>query len=154
MEDPVSHAENLTRLGIELQEKKRFDDAVEAFTRALEHYPDFPLALLRRGHVRLQQKRHHDALADIERVLALDSGDQRAWAYRGLIHQERGDDAAAIADFNRALEIREAGSILFCRGFSRQRLGHHLEAADDFRRANELAEQAPPDDAPATPPAQ
>ena len=34
---------------------------------------------------------------------AYDAGDQRAWAYRGLIHQGLGDDAKAIADFTQAL---------------------------------------------------
>ena len=48
MDDAISQAENLTRLGIELQESGRSDDALEAYTRALEAFPEFTLALLRR----------------------------------------------------------------------------------------------------------
>lgn len=145
MDDTITHAENITRLGIELQEKNRLDDAAEAFTRALEICPEYTLAYLRRGHVKLHQKKFEEALSDIDRAIALDAGDQRAWAYRGLTHQGRGDDLRAIEDFSRALEIRDAGSIFYCRGFSYQRLGRSMEAAADFRKAHELALLAPPE---------
>jgi tetratricopeptide (TPR) repeat protein len=145
MDDTLTHAENITRLGIELQEQQRLDDAIEAFTRAIDICPEFTLAYLRRGHVRLHQKRYDEALTDIDHAIALDAGDQRAWAYRGLTHQGRGDDLRAIEDFSRALEIRDAGSIFYCRGFSHQRLGHSMEAAADFRKAHELAMLAPPE---------
>ena len=145
MEEALKHAEDLVRLGIELQEQGRLDDALQAYERALFIYPEHPTALLRRGHVRLQKKEYRSALEDIERVMAYDAGDQRAWAYRGLIHQGLGDDDKAIADFTQALTIREAGTIHYCRGFSYRRMGHEVEAAADFKRAHELALLAPED---------
>lgn len=143
MEDALKHAEDLVRLGIELQEKGRLEDALQAYERALFIFPEHPTGLLRRGHVRLQMKQYSAALEDIERVMAYDAGDQRAWAYRGLIHQGLGDDAKAISDFTQALTIREAGSIHYCRGYSYRRMGNETAAAADFKRAHELALLAP-----------
>jgi serine/threonine protein kinase/TPR repeat protein/sugar lactone lactonase YvrE len=89
-----------------------------------------------------QSKRDaHDfagAIADCDRVLALDSGNTLALAVRGDARKATGDLAGAIKDYDRAVELRPDDAVLRnCRGEARAGAGDVREAIADFDKAIE-----------------
>ncbi|SDW76328.1 Tetratricopeptide (TPR) repeat [Amycolatopsis xylanica] len=76
--------------------------AIEALTAALEADPKLAEAWALRGGLAYDAGRTGDAVADLDHAVAL--ADQPAFRYnRGVIHQERGSLAEAIADYQAVL---------------------------------------------------
>jgi tetratricopeptide (TPR) repeat protein len=136
-------AEDVIRLGIEAQEKGDAGVALEAYSKALEILPDFPVALLRRGSLRLMTGNPEMALKDFDTVIAGDPKDSRAYAYRGLCYQGMGLDEQAVEAFSTSIELKETPSTFQCRGWSYRRMGKQELATEDFQRAVALSEQKP-----------
>src|SRR5262249_34148978 len=82
---------------------KQFERAQGDLDKALRLSPDFRPAMLNRGVTFWLQKKYPEARADFD--AGLQPPDDRrlieAAYYRGQIHLERGDLAAALEDFNR-----------------------------------------------------
>ena len=93
---------NVTRIinaGIARASARRFNSAIEMFTRGIETYPDEARLYRFRGHRYLSLRRFDDAVRDLERAVSLDSTNydityQLALAY--YLTQRYGDAAAAI----------------------------------------------------------
>ncbi|WP_240797807.1 tetratricopeptide repeat protein [Streptomyces sp. F001] len=49
--------------------------------------------------------RDEEAIAELDRAVAVDSGNARAWAFRGNVHRWRGNDDQAINDLTAALDL-------------------------------------------------
>jgi tetratricopeptide (TPR) repeat protein len=94
--------DNVTRIinaGIARAAARRFNSAIEMFTRGIEKFPDEARLYRFRGHRYLSLRRFDDAVGDLERAVALDSTNydityQLALAY--YLTQRYGDAAAAI----------------------------------------------------------
>jgi tetratricopeptide (TPR) repeat protein len=57
---------------------------------------------------------------------------------RGVAFGRSGDDASAIADFSKALELNpKRGLAYYNRGYSQEQLGQYCQAIEDFSRAIE-----------------
>ena len=83
------------------------------------------------------------ALADYNQALNIDPKYATAYVGRGNIYRTQNDQRAAIDDFSRALEIQAEPAAYFNRGLSRQALGLHAEAIDDFDNAVGFRPDAP-----------
>ena len=90
--------------GEELQySSESFAGAIGAYSRALELDPDYMTSLLGRAEASGVLGRHEEALADLDRAIAL-GADWTGYLLRARTRQELGDAAGAIADFRRVLE--------------------------------------------------
>lgn len=58
--------------GVSLTNKKKFDKAVDRFTKAIEMEPTFTEAYIARGNAQTEMRMHKEALADFEKALELD----------------------------------------------------------------------------------
>ncbi len=92
-----------------------WDRAYAAFTRAIESGGEARAHLFaQRAYAALEGGRHDQALADVNRALALEPENGRFLHLRAIIHELRGDPAAALADTRAACEagVEEACSAI------------------------------------------
>ena len=101
-------------------------------------------ALRARDHARYQQ-----AIADLDRAVAIDVGDARAYLWRGQARLGTGQDAdgraiegnyrLAIEDFTKAIELeRLSAEAYFYRAFAYRRLNLHTESMHDVAVVRQL----------------
>jgi len=114
--------------------------AIDAYTRAIEQYPDFTEALYSRSwFYQFQQKDNQKALSDLNRVIALDNEDALYYSSRGLCRYDMGDIKGAVADYSRVLESDPSNIIaVLRRAKSYATLGELKQAHADYSRAISL----------------
>ena len=94
--------DNVTRIinaGIARASARRFNSAIEMFTRGIEKYPDEARLYRFRGHRYLSLRRFDDAVRDLERAVSLDSTNYDIAYHLALAYyltQRYGDAVAAI----------------------------------------------------------
>jgi tetratricopeptide (TPR) repeat protein len=84
---------------------KQFRIAISILSTALELEPEFPELWNRRATAYYLNRQFELSLADAERVLELEPRHFAALAGLGVLHQEMGDQRAALQAFRRALAI-------------------------------------------------
>ena len=86
--------------GIARAAARRFNSAIEMFTRGIEKYPDEARLYRLRGHRYMSLRRFTDAVADLERAVVLDSTNYDIAYHLALAYYltRRYDDAAAAID--------------------------------------------------------
>ena len=86
--------------GIARAAARRFNSAIEMFTRGIEKYPDEARFYRLRGHRYMSLRRFTDAVADLERAVVLDSTNYDIAYHLALSYYLTGryDDAAAAID--------------------------------------------------------
>ncbi len=121
--------------GLALGLMKQFADAERDLDQALKLSVDFRPARLNRGVVYWLQKRYPAALAELDAVLEPPAARRllEAAYYRGQIHLERGDAAAALKDFDRVAAANPGFRPVCLR---RAEIG--LLRGEDARALNEL----------------
>ncbi len=90
--------------GIALSYLKKFDKALEDYTKAIELKPKFKDAYLERGLLRLAMKKLDDAIADFDMVIKLDSKNYVAYANRATAHFIKGNSVKALTDIKKSIE--------------------------------------------------
>ncbi len=94
-------------------EQEKYAEAIADLSEALKLRPNYPEVLFLRAKFYKQIGQQESARKDLEAVLRLEPTDAEGWAYRGLVRSSRAwglartpaDERAALADFDRALEI-------------------------------------------------
>lgn len=113
-----------------------YEQALEAYNRALKLMPDHADALYNRGLTLRKLGRCDDALRDYDRALELKPDRPATLCNRGvaLIRTQRYDDA--IKDLNRALELRPNHDVaLYNRACAYSLMGRFEEALRDLEAA-------------------
>ena len=87
---------------------RRLEEARDHYGRALKASPDSGFLYRDLADVERQLGNGDRARTLIDRAVALDPQDARAYALRGTLKQADGDSAAAMADYRRALELDPA----------------------------------------------
>lgn len=84
---------------------ERLDEARDHYQRAIKASPDS--AFLYRDLADVERRLDHGELARalVDRALALDANDARAWALRGGLREAAGESEAAVGDYRRALDL-------------------------------------------------
>ena len=104
--DP-NNAAAFTNRALSYRQTGRNDLALADFNHALQANPNHAPAYLGRGNLLRVQGNLDGAMADLDQAIKLNSeGQQGAQAFhaRGLIHQKRGDQPAAVTDFDNAID--------------------------------------------------
>ncbi len=130
-------------LGNALLWKGRQNDALAAFTRAIELTPDDAMPHNNRAIVLRQLGRFDEALGDYDRVLELNPGDVLALNNRSLLHRQMEHFEEALADIDKVVASGSLGvKALRNRSIIRRFMGDFAGAHADLQLA--LVEQ--PDD--------
>ncbi len=98
-------AEVLLDRGLTHAACRRDEQALLAFTEALELDPDLVRAWTERGLVRRRRRDAAGALADFGEAIRRDPRDLRAWLHRAELHAARHDNSLAIEDFTAVLRL-------------------------------------------------
>jgi tetratricopeptide (TPR) repeat protein len=118
-----------TRLG---QTKLALDD----YNRAIELFPEYPVAYNNRGNLLLALGQLTEAQKDFDRALLLAPGYAAAYSNRANVKLKLGKPADAIADFTKAIELMPASAPpLSGRGLAHLAAGKPHAAIRDFSRA-------------------
>jgi tetratricopeptide (TPR) repeat protein len=91
--------------GVTLVNQKRYDEAIEDFTRALQLRPDSTDVLSNRAFAYVQSGRIERALADLDRAVELDPDAARLRILRGGVREALADRSGACRDWQRACEL-------------------------------------------------
>jgi tetratricopeptide (TPR) repeat protein len=151
------HASAFFNLGGLLRERGELSAALECLVQALEICPDSPAYQTERDEILrglLRQrakdyrhaKRYDEALAEIDKLLAVDPRSAAAYTLRGSVLMLQGDVHGAIEAYERALAIKPGLVQVLCAIATAYYL---LRRPSDARRALEAAIRFKPDFAPA-----
>jgi len=125
-------------------EARDYQQALEAYNRALQLRPDFAEALNNRGKTLENLDRNEEALKDYNRALELRPDFPEALNSRGIILRRLGRYDEALRDYNRALELKPDDPVtLNNRGDTLHNMGRYEDALQDFNRAFELRPDSP-----------
>lgn len=123
--------------------ESRFDEALAITTKAVKNSPNNPDPLFFRATVYEAMHQNADALADYDKVIALEPGVMPIYNRRGAVHFKLGQITESIADFDKAIELdpSEAPSH-WQRGISLYYAGRY----EDGKKQFELHRTVNPDD--------
>jgi tetratricopeptide (TPR) repeat protein len=138
-----SDANALNLRGAAYGQAGEYERALADFNAALSINPQFPQAYANRALVYVRVKKLREAIADYDQALSIDPNYAAAYVGRGNIHRLQKNHPVAIADFTRAIEIDPDPVAHFNRGLSRQAVGQHAQAIDDFDNALGFRSDAP-----------
>ena len=125
--------------GIELYDQGAFEEALAAFSQAIELDPGYVYAYNSRALTLVQLGELEDALADLNQALELDSGYAEAYNTRGETYRIQGDLHRAIADFDQGIALDPDYALpYYNRGRAYRALDDLDRALDDLDQALEL----------------
>ena len=108
--------------------------ALEDYNRAVELFPEYPVAYNNRGNLLLSIGQLGEAMKDFDRALLLAPGYAAAYSNRGNAKLKLGKPAEAVADFTKAIELMPASAApLSGRGLAHLATGKPHAAIRDFR---------------------
>jgi tetratricopeptide (TPR) repeat protein len=129
------YAEAFYNRGNALAALGRNDEALASFEQAVALRGDYRDALINRSQLLHRLGRSSEALPGLARAIALKS-DAAVLALRGNINYAMGSYAAALADYERVIELRpQAAQMHNNRGNALRELGRHHDALESFARA-------------------
>lgn len=121
----------------------QYGKAITGFTRAIQTWNQMPEAYVERGIAHHFLKEDELALADFDTALQMNPSLARAFAARGSIFRDRGDDARAVEEYSKSIQAKPNVDAYFERGQIYEKQGHHKEAIDDYDLAVEYLRDAP-----------
>jgi len=122
---PITARDWNTR-GIELSRSGEKQQAVEAFSRAVQVQPKLADPYLNRAIVFIKLKEWKKAEADCTKAIELDPDNARSYHQRAVIRSQMGLHEAAFKDASRAVRMEPTNpSMVFTRFLACSRLGRH-----------------------------
>lgn len=111
---------------------KKFDEAIEDYTKAIELDTKNPHMYASRALAYKCEKAYKKALEDIETALQLDPSDSTLYKLRGQCYSGTGDAAKAAADLDRAVKMKPSVETYRLRGMARLDAKDFEGALEDF----------------------
>lgn len=139
-----AEAEKFCNRGLDLIVQQKFDQAIAAFTKAIELDPQYADAYNRRGVAYNWNKDNDAAIADFTRAIELTPKRVQLYLNRGSIYfVEQKRYELAVADFTRAIELDPKNDFFY---WMRARIydaaGRKDLAAADWQKARELKDKS------------
>jgi protein O-mannosyl-transferase len=91
--------------GVIFMNEKKFDKAIDDFSKAIQLNPNFIQAYQNRGIIYMNQNKYDLALSDINKTLENNPKDFNALNNRGTIYLNEKRNEEALNDFSKAIEI-------------------------------------------------
>ncbi len=112
--DPASYSDSdLAQMYAARGQNER---ALHHFGKAIAAAPDSPAPYLARTFFLLKLERRAEAMADLERVIALQPDRAQHYMTRGMIYTNAGDKERAERDFAQACRLGDQSGCLFMSG--------------------------------------
>lgn len=120
-------------LGLANTALERYDEALSAFSRAMELEPTNPELWVNRATIHYYKNNFTTAMEDLSKALALNDKEPNAYNLRGLIHFEQGDYNAALGDVEKSIELNGKQPYFYNnRGLYKLYLGQLEEGLEDI----------------------
>lgn len=127
-------------LGKQYVKEKRYELAVETYTKALQGNTERFDLYVERSHAYLKLKRYSEALADAESAIKDSPHHPRGYVARGLAAGLSYKYEESIANFTKAIELSPSTAQLYAmRGAIHLDFGHFRKAVDDLSLAIQMA---------------
>ena len=137
-------ARALFSVGYLLQNQKKLEDAIKAYTDAIRLKADYAEAYNNRGAARNELGQYAAAIADYDKAIRLKSNYPAAYYNRGNTKNKQKQYAAAIADYNDAIRLKaDYAKAYNNRGAAKNDLGQHAAAIADYDKAIRLKSNYP-----------
>jgi tetratricopeptide (TPR) repeat protein len=136
--EDVEDVDTLLRLANHLStQPDRLDEAEEAFRKALARNPDHAAGWDRNAFFLFNRlHRPEQALASLDRALALDPGSAPRWSNHGLVLASLGRNQDALESYDRAIALdAESAATWYNRGVVLGSLGREQDALESYDRA-------------------
>jgi tetratricopeptide (TPR) repeat protein len=141
--DNSSKADDMYREGEKYRKSGNYEEAMQAFSRAIEIDPTFAKAYLARGVVFGHCANYRQAIIDCNKSIELDPCNARAYLFRGAYYRDLRDPKQAIRDFEKAIELDpdDASGYIFRGVTYAYDLEDHQKAIDDYKSAARLGNE-------------
>jgi tetratricopeptide (TPR) repeat protein len=114
----------------------KYEESIEAFTKAADAGYEQTICFLSRGVAYLKLHRSDDAIGDFSWVIDVREDNSRAYYYRGMARAQKGNHETAAEDFSRAIAQKPGeATFLFARGAAYIEMGKLEEAGQDIKNA-------------------
>jgi tetratricopeptide (TPR) repeat protein len=134
------------------REAERWDEAIEAESKAIEGHPKYAVAYYGRGKAKMAKKEYAAAREDFSKAIELfqsrvkledfytleQASEEHVDSYRtrGMTWANQGDYARGIADLDIAVRLQKNDARLhYERAYLREKAGRNAEAAADYKLA-------------------
>ena len=136
---PEPDTEDHKKRAFEFYQKGEYDNAIAAYTKAIEHETDYAGSYNNRGFLYAEKGEHDRAIEDYDEAIEFNSKYATAYYNRGFSYVEKGEHGAAIADYGKVIALNSnfAGAYNN-RGFSYAEKGKYDCAIADYGKAIEL----------------
>ncbi len=133
----IAHA--FFSIGFLHAEQQENDQAISAYTQAIELYPKFSDAFNSRGQLKTILEDYEGAISDFDEAIRLNPDFAEAWYNRANAKRILKVHEDAIADYDEAIHLSpDSADVYHYRGVSKRALGQHQEAIVDFDEAIHL----------------
>ena len=120
-------------------EKRQYDGAIEAYSKAIVRAPHFVTARHRRGIAYFEKHEYVSAILDFDEVLSLMPEVGEGYYYRGQAYALIGKSERAIRDLDEVIRLEpENANAFFHRGNAYYALENYDRALSDLNRAIDL----------------
>jgi tetratricopeptide (TPR) repeat protein len=134
-EESQRAARNLFNLGVKFEANHQAEDALGAFSAAVDQDPLFSPAYVNRGYLYLEQGKMDLAMEDMNRAISANPKDELAYYGRGQVHIAMGEYVLALQNYDQAISIRpKMAGFYQARGHAFEKLDRLDAAALDFSR--------------------
>ena len=131
--------ENWIDLGIFELKSRRYQAAIEAFSKAIEINPHDDMAYNHRGIAWSQKGDYDRAIADYTKAIDINPGYTNAYNHRGIAWTQKGDYDQAIADYTKAIDITPRYANAYNnRGGAWSQKGDYDRAIADYTKAIDI----------------
>ena len=125
--------------GRTLAERREYDQAIAAFTEAIQIDPRSAEAYLGRGECYWRNKDYDNTILDCTQAIRIDSESAAAYSRRGTAYSGKKDQVQAMLDFNEAIRLDPKFAHAFCgRGIAYYDKRQYDRAIADFNEAIRL----------------
>lgn len=120
-------------------ELQRYQDALEAYEKAVNIRPDYPQAWNGQGRILYELKQYKQALTAYDKAIQIQPDYLQAWSGRGLVLAKLQRHQEAIASFNKALQLQNnSPEVWNAKGESFINLNQYDNAIKSYDKAIEL----------------
>ena len=128
--------------GIALQEQGKYDEAVQAYNKAIEIDPQHASAWTNKGVALADQSEYDEAIQAYNKAIEIDPQHASAWTNKGVALNYQGKHDEAITAYEKAIEIDpQDASAWTNKGIALQEQGKYDEAVQAYNKSIEIKPQ-------------